>query len=262
MPTITQHAPGTFCWPELMTIDGPAAKKFYSALFGWDASDVPMGESGPYSLMRVRGQDAGAIFPMDATMRSANIPVHWQAYVSVVSADEAAKKAKALGGVVIQEPFDVFDLGRMAVMQDPTGAVFSVWEPKKHIGVQVMGEPGSLAWTQLNTGDPKKAAAFYTQLLGWKAETMPAPDGSEYTRFMNGETPAGGAMQMPAGAGPSHWLTYFAVTDVDGAAQRTQKEGGKVMVPPADIPNIGRFAVLQDPQGATFAVASFLPPSK
>lgn len=258
MPTVTQHAPGTFCWPELMTTDAPGAKKFYSGLFGWEASDVPMGDDGPYSLMRVRGQDAGAMMGMPAELRQRGVPPHWGAYVAVASADDTVKKAKSLGGEVLKEPFDVWDLGRMAVLKDPTGAVFSVWEAKKHIGVQVLGEPGSLGWTQLNTGDPKKAAAFYTALFGWKADTSPMADGSgDYTTFMNGTTPAGGAMAMPPGVGMAHWLTYFVANDVDATVARTQKDGGTVMVPGTDIPDMGRFAVLQDPQGAYFAVVKF-----
>lgn len=260
MPTITQHAPGTFCWPELMTTDAPAAKKFYSGLFGWEATDIPMGgEDGPYSLLRVRGQDTGAMMGMTKEMKQHNVPPHWGAYVAVASADETVAKAKTLGGTVLKEPFDVWDLGRMAVMQDPTGAAFCVWEAKKHIGVQVLGEPGSLGWTQLNTTDPKKAATFYSALFGWKADTSPMPDGSgDYTMFTNGTTPAGGAMAMPPGGGaPSHWLTYFVADDVDATASRTEKEGGKVWVPGTDIVGMGRFAVLQDPQGALFAVVKF-----
>jgi uncharacterized protein len=259
MPTITQHAPGTFCWPELATTDAAAAKKFYSALFNWDGFDVPMGDDGPYSLMRAGGQDAGAIYGITREMREHGVPPNWMAYVAVASADQAAEKAKTLGGEVVKPPFDVWDLGRMAVLKDPTGAVFSIWEAKKHIGVQVLGEPGSLGWTQLNTEDPKKAAAFYTALFGWQTNTMPMPNGSgDYTTFMNGSTPAGGAMTKPAGGGPAHWLTYFVAADVDATVARTQKEGGNVMVPGTDIPGMGRFAVLQDPQGAYFAVVRFI----
>src|SRR5262245_26991542 len=103
MPTITQHAPGTFCWPELMTTDGPAAKKFYSELFGWESSDVPMGEEGPYTLLRLRGQDAGALMNMPKEVKAMGAPPHWGAYVAVASADETVAKAKSLGGTVYKE---------------------------------------------------------------------------------------------------------------------------------------------------------------
>ncbi|HKQ59165.1 MAG TPA: VOC family protein [Candidatus Eisenbacteria bacterium] len=254
MATITQHAPGTFCWPELATTDQNGAKKFYTTLLGWEFSDSDMGGGEVYTMLQLGGRALGALYTMRKEERSTGVPTHWNSYVSVESADTSAAKAKSLGGTLLAEPFDVMDVGRMAIIQDPAGAVFCLWEAKKHTGAAVLGEVGALCWTELMTGDLKKAEAFYTGLFGWKTEPMPGP--MQYTLFKRGADSAGGAMQITPEMGkmPSHWLVYFAVSDCDAIAAKTTALGGKIMRPPADIPNIGRFAILVDPQGGAFAV--------
>jgi hypothetical protein len=194
-------------------------------------------------------------------MLKMGVPPNWGSYVAVESADAAAAKAKQIGGTVLMEPFDVSENGRMAVIQDPIGAVVSVWQGNKHCGVGVVGEPGALAWTQLNATKPAPAKQFYTQLFGWKAQDDPMPGGGgDYTTLLLNGQPIGGIMPMPPGvpaSAPSHWLTYFASADVDATAAKVTGGGGKTMVPPTDIPGMGRFAVFQDPQGAFFAAVHF-----
>ena len=257
MPTTTQHAPGTFCWPELGTTNQEAAKKFYAEIFGWTFNDNDMGNGEFYTMLQLRGHDVGALYTMRKDERDQGIPPHWSSYVAVENADQSAAKAKQLGGKVLMEPFDVFDNGRMAVLQDPTGATFCIWQAKKSPGAGVLNEAGALCWTELATRDTDKAARFYTQLLPWQAEPMNV--GMPYTIFKNGTVQAGGMMQMTAEMGniPPHWGVYFAVDDCDSIVARANQLGGKVAVPPMDIPNAGRFAVLQDPQGAAFSVRSF-----
>lgn len=255
MATVTQHAPGTFCWPELATTDQAGAKKFYTSLFGWTFEDNNMDQGGTYTMLKLKGMDVGALHQMAKEQLSQGIPPHWGAYVSVESADQAASKAKQLGATVLMEPFDVMDVGRMAIIQDPTGAVFQVWQAKKHIGATVLDEPGSLCWTELMTNDAGKAESFYKGLLPWSSETMPMPTGN-YTVFKRGDAFAAGMMKIQPEMGPipAHWLSYFAVEDCDVSAARTKDLGGKVEVPPTNVPNVGRFAVLQDPQGAYFGI--------
>jgi predicted enzyme related to lactoylglutathione lyase len=257
MTEIKKHEPGTFCWVELATNDGPAAKKFYTSLFDWGVNDVPS-DAGTYSMVQKRGKDAGALYEQGPQEKA--IPPHWNSYVRVDSADDTAAKAKKLGGTVLLGPFDVMEHGRMAVIQDPAGAVFSLWEPKDHIGAEVVGEPNSFCWNELYTSDAKKAGDFYSKLFGWSREPMQTPTG-EYTIFKKGDAQAAGMMQISKEmeAMPPHWMVYFAVDDSDRTVQKAKGMGAQVMVPPTDIPNIGRFAILNDPQGADFAVIRLEP---
>ena len=255
MPEMTQHMPGTFCWAELATRDASEAKKFYAGLFGWGFDDMDMGPDGPYTMLLVNGKQVGALYKMQAQQAARGVPPNWLSYASVASADDTAKRAKELGGKAMAEPFDVFDAGRMAVLQDPTGAVFAIWEPRKSIGAKLMGEPSSLCWNELATTSVDRAGTFYTNLMSWTASSM----GLDYTVFMLGEKRVGGMVQMNAdGKGiPPHWMVYFGVDDCDHCATRAKDLGGDVRVPPTEIPNVGRFAVVQDPQGAVFSIFQF-----
>jgi predicted enzyme related to lactoylglutathione lyase len=258
MATITQHAPGTFCWFELGTTDEAGAKKFYSELFGWTVVDYPMGDQGTYHMLQKNGLDVGAFYKLMDDQVKQGVPPHWMPYVSVESAANAAEKAKQLGGTVIAGPMDVMEHGRLAVIQDPTGAMFSVWEPLKHMGTGLLDEPGAQTWSELMTPDTDKAAAFYTGLFPWKSETMPMPGASGtrmYTIFKRGDANAAGLMANPPEAAgvPPHWMTYFAVESTSAAVARATSLGAKILHPETPTP-YGAFAILQDPQGAAFAV--------
>lgn len=260
MPTITQHAPGTFCWVELATTDPAAMKKFYAELFGWTALDFDMGESGQYHIFQLGGRHSAAMFQLTPDMLERGVPTHWGVFIAVESADEAAKQAAALGATTIMEPFDVGEDGRLAIVMDTLGAPINLWQGRGTPGVGVMHEPGALAWTQLNATDPAKAKTFYGGLFGWQAHDTASAMGP-YTQWTLGKNMIAGMMPMPPGAGaPSHWLTYFAVDDVDASHAKLTAMGGKTWVPPMDIPGVGRMTVVSDPQGASFAMAKFLPP--
>ena len=192
MADFTAHAPGTFSWVELMTTDAKAGVAFYRSLFGWDVVEHDMGPDGVYTIFTMRGRDvaAGGSLPQDE--RQLGIPSHWNLYVTVPSADEAVSRAASLGATVLFGPFDVMTHGRMAVIQDPSGAVFHVWEPKAHIGVKIRNEPGALCWSELTTRDPKKAETFYTQMFGWTAKHSAPAAVMDYTEFsVNGQPGVG-----------------------------------------------------------------------
>ena len=251
MTEVKKHEPGMFCWVELAAKDGPAAKRFYTSLFGWGVNDIQNPE-GTYTMVQKKGKDAGGFYQLGPQENS--IPPHWNSYICVDSADETAAKAKELGGTVVLGPFDVMEHGRMAVIQDPTGVVFSLWEPRKHVGAEVVNEPSSFCWNELYTTDAKRAGDFYSKLFGWTREPMKTPMG-EYTVFKKGDSQAAGMMQTSKDVVmPPHWMVYFAVDDSDRTVEKAKGMGANVMVPPTDIPNIGRFAILNDPQGADFAV--------
>lgn len=260
MPTMSQHAPGSFCWIELATNDQDGARKFYSQLFGYEVFESPLGEGAIYTTLRLGGRDAAALFKMGPAHYPPSTPPHWMTYLAVASADEAAAKVKAAGGQVTGEPADVMQYGRMAVCVDAIGAPFCVWEPKQHRGIGVVFEPGSLAWCQLNVpanaGD--KAKKFYASAFGWSFRDDPLPMGMAYTTWLAGEQRRGGMMPMPPGVNaPAHWLVYLASPDVDATAAKARALGGPWLVPPTDIPGAGRFAVIADPQGAAFAIVKF-----
>jgi predicted enzyme related to lactoylglutathione lyase len=199
---------------------------------------------------------------MPPEMASQGIPPNWLSYVYVTSADESAAKAKELGATLMKEPFDVMTVGRMAVVQDPTGAVFALWQAGTHKGASAVNEPGALVWNELATTDTARAGAFYTGLFDWKADTQNFGP-MEYTIFQHGERGAGGMYALtPEMAGvPPHWLVYFSVDDCDAKVTKATELGATTVKSAEDIPGIGRFAILQDPQGAVFAIIKTAPQS-
>jgi len=246
----TSHAPGTISWSDLGTSDPGAAKSFYSSLFGWEQDDMPIPDGGTYTMLRKNGKDAAALSSAQEGM-----PTFWNTYVTVESADDAAAKAGELGGTVIAEPFDVMDAGRMAVIQDPTGAMFCVWEPNRHIGAAIVNAPGALTLSQLNTGDPERAIEFYSGLFGWGSEPIEGGD-MPYWGWSNDGRLAGGMMRVPADMGaPPHWLNYFGIESVDDAVGRIGELGGQIVLPPTEVPG-GKIIVASDPQGAVFGLWS------
>jgi predicted enzyme related to lactoylglutathione lyase len=256
----SSHIPGTFSWPELATTDQKGGVAFYRALFGWNVDERPAGPDETYSMFQLGDKEVAAGCSLRPEERKAGVPSHWNMYVSVTNADDAVKRAEQLGAKVLAPPFDVMDVGRMAVLQDPTGAVFQLWQAKNHIGARVLNEPGALCWTELTTRDTKSAESFYTQLFGWSAKHSTPDSPMEYTEFSIQGQPSIGMMPMPATMPPgvpSYWMPYFQVSDCDATTAKAKELGAGVMVPPQDIPSTGRFAVLQDPQGAVFAVFRF-----
>jgi predicted enzyme related to lactoylglutathione lyase len=168
---VSSHAPGRFCWVELGTTDQEAAKAFYAGLFGWDPHDQPIGPGEAYTMLRKAGRDAAAAHTLRPEQK--DVPPSWQLYVAVAGADAAAARARELGGTVLAPPFDVFDSGRAAVLQDPAGAVFAVWQARNHHGLGVVDEPGAFCWAELVTRDTPKSAAFYKGLFGWGSKDDP-----------------------------------------------------------------------------------------
>lgn len=251
MGDIDRHEAGRFCWIELATTDPDAAKGFYGELFGWAKRDDEIPGGGVYTTALLRGRSVAAIASQQPDEKAMGIPPHWNTYVAVESADETARAIEAAGGKILAPPFDVMEFGRMAVFADPGGAVLSLWQPKAHVGAQVVDEPGALCWVELATNDVGAAAKFYTAVFPWS--TKPSP---EYTELYVGPHAVGGMMAIRPewGPVPPNWMPYFAAADVDALAERAKRLGGGVRMPPGDIPNVGRFAVLHDGQGATFAV--------
>ncbi|HLF41012.1 MAG TPA: VOC family protein [Acidimicrobiia bacterium] len=245
MSEVTEYAPGTPSWVDLATTDADAACAFYTALFGWRGED--QGEqAGHYVMLRKGDRDVAALYQAGPGQG----PPHWNTYVTVAEVAHSVEKIESLGGTVAMPPFDVMDAGRMAVVQDATGGMVSLWEPRRQIGSGLVNEPGTLCWYELITSDRERAATFYGGLFGWSSRTHQM-GAMAYTEFLNGDRPVAGMMEMQGI--PSHWEVYFAVEDTDAALARATQLGGFVVRPPMEI-LFGRMAAVSDPQGAVFSV--------
>jgi predicted enzyme related to lactoylglutathione lyase len=247
------YKPGMFCWADLSTTDQKAATRFYTDLFGWKTDDYPMGEGLNYTMASVGGLQSAGIAPQK--MEEKGMPPHWNVYFQTSNVDESTKKASTIGGKVIAAPFDVMGNGRMSVIQDPAGAIFQLWQGKSQDAVIPTGH-GTLNWAELATRNVDACGAFYAKLLDWTPEPQNMGD-MQYTVFKSGGEPRAGMMAMmegvPAGT-PSHWTPYFSVDNCDAVTKKAKASGAKIVVEPQDIPTIGRFAMMFDPQGAFFAI--------
>lgn len=245
----TGYTPGTFCWVDLTSPDQPGAKAFYQGLFGWEAEDVPMGDGAVYSMMKVDGQQVCAISPQNENQ--AGMPPVWSSYVCVADADSVANSAKELGAEVHAPPFDVFDAGRLAVLQDPQGAFVMLWQPNQHHGAQLVNAPGAFCWNELYTPDMDASAHFYGELFGWTTaqfDNSPTP----YLVISNDGRANGGITEVQEGMPPA-WLAYFAVEDIDAGLAKVGELGGGTIVGPIDI-NVAKLGIVRDPQGGVFAL--------
>jgi predicted enzyme related to lactoylglutathione lyase len=251
MVDVDKYAVGTPCWVELATTDVAAAKDFYASLFGWQYDEGPLPDGGVYVIPHLRDRGVGGIYQQRADQKG--MPPSWLVYVSVNDVDDTASRVTALDGALTGAPVDVGDSGRMAVLQDPTGATVALWQANKSIGARVVAETGAFSWAELATRDPNRAADFYCGLFGWE----PEDHHGTYTEFKAGDRVVAGMLEIdqrfPPGV-PPHWLTYFGVADCDAAAALVDANGGGVDRAPFDIPDVGRIAVVHDPQGAHFAV--------
>jgi predicted enzyme related to lactoylglutathione lyase len=250
----TAYEPGTPSWVDLSTSDPAGAKAFYGELFGWDAVDAgPPEETGGYGFFQLRGKQIAGVGPlMDPSQPSA-----WSTYLATDDADAAVVRAKEAGAQAIVEPMDVMDAGRMAFLAHPAGGMIGVWQAGRHKGAELVNEPGAFTWSQLHTRDRDGATAFYGEVFGWTVT-----DFGGMPMYSLGENGVATAMDMPPGTPddvPAYWMAIFGTADTDATARRAAELGGQVAVEPFDIPNVGRFAVLADPQGVYFGVISVEP---
>ena len=252
MANIESTRPGSFTWIELAAGDQHAAKPFYTSLFGWTIEDSPMGPNEYYTMFQLEGRNVGAAYTLREEQKAMHVPPHWDLYIATASADDTAKRATELGGKVLAGPFDVMTHGRMAVIQDPTGAVFCAWEAKTHHGIAIRDQHSSFCWADLNTPHQAEAAKFYCDLFGWT--TTPGDTG--YLHIKNGDDFIGGipsAEQLNPHA-PPHWLIYIQVDDCQLATTKAKELGASIYFGPVTMETVGTFTVLADPQGAVSAL--------
>jgi predicted enzyme related to lactoylglutathione lyase len=248
---MTAPTPGAPNWVDLATADIDAATHFYTNLFGWTAH-VSGDEYGGYTIYHLNGRPAAGAGPLFGEGQ----PTAWSTYIATTDADAIAARVEAAGGNVLVAPFDVMEQGRMAAFVDQAGAPFSVWEPGTMPGAEVFDVPGALTWNELVTRDVDGSRAFYHAVFGWTARHS-SRAGVPYAVWeCDGQTIAG--MQPMVGDEwpddlPPHWMIYFAVRDCDETAQYARGLGGRIVQPPTNFA-MGRYAIIEDPQGGTFSV--------
>jgi predicted enzyme related to lactoylglutathione lyase len=257
-----EYPPGVPCWVDTLQPDPQAAMRFYGELMTWTFEGPGPGD---YFVARLRGRDVAGV----GRQPMSGVPSMWNTYVAVESAEETAKKVKDAGGKILREPFDVLPAGRVAVFADPAGAPACAWEARDRKGAQLVSEIGAWAMSTLSTPDPDAAKKFYSAVFGWTAEPLKM-NGTEMTLWRRPGYVGGTAEQPvprdvvglmmpkkpggPGADGPPNWIVSFWIADADAAADQTKKLGGRVLVPPFDIPRF-RQTILADPAGAVFTVS-------
>lgn len=244
--------PSNVSWVDLQTPDLGKARKFYGELLGWTFVGGDDPNTGFYTMAQLGGRNVAGLAKL---REGSQFPPMWSVYLAVNDADAIARKVTEAGGKIVVPPMDVMEEGRMGYFADPTGAHFGVWQGRRHQGAQVIEEPGAMVWHEVYTRDLAKAQPFYMSVFGLERKRLDA-EGIDYWTLQKDSRTVFGSMQMSAQFPPevpSHWNTYFAVTDTDAAAKKAGQLGGTVMAPPFDTP-YGRMAVIVDPSGAAFCI--------
>jgi predicted enzyme related to lactoylglutathione lyase len=262
-----EYPPGVPCWVETLQPDPRAAQGFYGPLFGWEFAGpgpMPGDLPGEYYVARVNGRDVAGIGSLPDAGGS---PVAvWSTYVRVDSADAAVERAKAAAGSLLIGPLEALPAGRLAVLVDPVGAAFGVWEARARKGAQLVNERRTWTMSSLHTTDGERAKAFYGSVFGWQPEPFGSAEAPMTLWRLPGYAGEEGqpipsdvvAVMAPTGdvaaAVPPHWNVNLRVDDTDATVEQAVSLGGHVVVPPLDTPGL-RSAAIADPQGAVFSIS-------
>jgi predicted enzyme related to lactoylglutathione lyase len=237
---------GRIVWHELLTPDVETAQRFYRELFGWEL-ELWRPEEGDYPMIRAHGAAHGGF---QRTHPDSRIPPHWLPHVAVVDVDAVVSRVREVGGTVRAEPFDVRDVGRLAIVQDREGAEFA-------IVAQVTERPrpeGVFLWDELLVDDIEGARQFYDRVLDWRAEDA----GEGYALMYAGDHAVAGVTKRPAEVSRPTWLAYVGTESVDMSVSRVRELGGTVLTGVTDSEGVGRWATFSGPSGAP---AGLLQPS-
>jgi predicted enzyme related to lactoylglutathione lyase len=235
---------GRFVWHEQVSDDPKQAQDFYTSLFGWGTDVFKPGEID-YTMISSGGQMHGGF---SKAMEGAP-PPHWLGHILVESLDETIEKVNAAGGRIAAGPFEMAEVGRIAIVADPQGAYVGIYEAE---GEGPRAE-GVFVWDELGTTDVDGAARFYGDVFGWTTTDM-GPQYGGYRIFERGEPGFAGLMALQDESVPPHWQPYVGVVDVDATTAKATELGGSTLAEPMDVPDVGRIAVLRDPQGAVFGI--------
>jgi predicted enzyme related to lactoylglutathione lyase len=254
MPQRASAPLGAPCWVDLFTSDPDRARLFYGELLGW-VSESAGPEYGGYINFSHAGLPVAGCMANDG---SQGAPDMWSVYLATDSAAATVEAAVAHGGQASVPAMAVGDLGHMAMMVDSGGAAIGAWQPGRHPGFTVLGEPGTPNWFELHARDYAGSLKFYAAVFQGDVHTM--SDTSDFRYSTLGEGPAAVAGIMDAGAflptgAPARWVIYFGTANIDTALERLVELGGSVVIPAADTP-FGRIAEVCDPTGALFRLVT------
>lgn len=238
-----------FVWFEYVSGDTQKAKGFFGELFGWTTQEVPMPE-GAYEMIASGGRTIGGYSPTPSGAPAGE--AHWLTHLAVADAKEAAAQVTKLGGKVVKPAFKVGDFGSMAIVADPQGGTLALWQPAKS-EEQPAPTANTFCWNELASSDPAASVAFYTAIGGFTSKTMEMPTGAYHVLEAGGQ-PRAGIMAKMMPAQPHAWLPYVQVASADKTADKAKQLGGTIIVPPTDVPNVGKFAILTDPQGGAIGI--------
>ncbi|MDB5873518.1 MAG: hypothetical protein JWQ07_2960 [Ramlibacter sp.] len=243
------YHPGKFTWFEHLSSDPAKARHFYEALFGWKVETM-QGDGRSYDMIQNSGEGIGGLLAAPA-----GVPNHWASYLSVSDVDASYKAAVAAGAKSYMQPRDFPSVGRGATIADPTGAVISLWKSTQGDREDREQVPaGDWVWNELYTPDVQKSLAFYESVFGFTHDEMNmGPQGMYYVIKSADGKARGGVLKAPHADMPSMWMPYLRVEQADATAARIAPLGGKLMMPPQDVPTVGRICALFDPLGAPIA---------
>lgn len=257
-PSITH---GAISWSELMTADPEAAVRFYGAVLGWKDDVMPMPQ-GNYHVQMLDDRPVGGIMALPEP----DVPTVWVYYMTVDDVDAVASRAVELGGKIEVPAMDIPSVGRFCGLLDPQGAFFHIIKYEEMEGEDMpevdftksFVTPGAFSWFQLQTKDAEAATAFYRSLLGWEVVEEQMPMGP-YRTIKVGGVGIGGIMKVWEEGMPPHWGSYVTVDDIEAVTAAASSAGGTVLVPPSEIPSVGRFSTVQDPTGGVLNFVEYLP---
>lgn len=251
MPIIRAHAPGTPCWADLMTPNPGVAREFYGEVFDW-TFEVGGADTGGYTMCRLDNRTVAGLGQLPT---GTNYPTAWQVYFATDDVGQAVERALACGGQLMMPATPILNLGCLAVVSDCTGATLGLWQADQHIGAEVMHEPNSLTWCEINTRDRARAEAFYGRVFQLTSHQFGSHEYSTLHQSAPGSPALCGVLQMTSqwGEMASHWTVYFSVSHLKSATERITAAGGRLCYPPFETPR-GRLAIVEDPMGATFSI--------
>jgi uncharacterized protein len=249
-----RYPAGVPCWVTVLQPDPRAAMDFYGPLFGWETA-----AASDHVIARMRGREVAGV----GVLPGPDVAPAWITEVRVDSCDEAAERARAAGGTVVEGPRDFAPAGRLAVLTDPAGALFCAWEPGTREGAQLVNEPGAWSMSALRTSDPHDAIAFYGAVFGWEPESFGPATMFRLPGYVGGEPEQPVPRDVVAVMLPSEpdaaprWSVDFWVGAADATAEHAERLGGRVVLAPHDQAGF-RTAVLADPHGAVFSISQLM----